>query len=59
LKATQTCRNVILEILADYVDGTLDLESARSLEEHLRACGACMAYLLRRFMLERIMRKAP
>lgn len=33
--------------LADYVDGTLDLESARSLEEHLRACGACMTYLLR------------
>jgi anti-sigma factor RsiW len=50
---------VILEILADYVDATLDLKSARSLEEHLRACGACMAYLLRRFMLERIMRKAP
>ena len=85
MKATQTCRDVILEFLADYVDGTLDLESARALEEHLRACGACMTYLdtyrkaselvgrhaakgampdemkdiLRRFMLERMMRKAP
>jgi len=59
LKATQTCWNVILEFLADYADGTLDLESPQTLEEHLRACGACMAYLLRRFMLERMTRKAP
>lgn len=42
---TLTCRNVIVEFLADYVDGTLSPEIAAELERHLQACAACMAYL--------------
>jgi len=40
-----TCREVILEFLADYVDGTLDAATVSELEAHLRVCRACMAYL--------------
>jgi anti-sigma factor RsiW len=40
-----TCQQVIMEFLADYVDGTLDARTAQDLEAHLRLCRACMAYL--------------
>ena len=40
-----TCRDVIEDFLADYLDGTLTPQVVAELEEHLRACRACMAYL--------------
>jgi anti-sigma factor RsiW len=39
------CREVIMDFLADYVDGTLDARTAEEVEGHLRLCRACMAYL--------------
>jgi anti-sigma factor RsiW len=43
--ATLTCRDVIVEFLADYVDGRLTPAVAAELEAHLRDCAACLAYL--------------
>jgi anti-sigma factor RsiW len=43
--ATLTCRDVIVEFLADYVDGRLAPAVAAELEAHLRECAACQAYL--------------
>ena len=40
-----TCRDVIEDFLADYVDGVLSPDISADLEEHLRACQACLAYL--------------
>lgn len=40
-----TCRDVILEFLADYLDGTLSPERTAELRRHLAECAACMAYL--------------
>lgn len=40
-----TCREVIEDFLADYLDGTLRPEVVADLKEHLQACQACMAYL--------------
>jgi predicted anti-sigma-YlaC factor YlaD len=39
------CREVIMDFLADYLDGTLDSRTAEEVEGHLRLCRACMAYL--------------
>jgi anti-sigma factor RsiW len=40
-----TCREVIMEFLADYMDGRLEAKIATDVEAHLRLCRACMAYL--------------
>lgn len=40
-----TCRDVIVEFLADYLDRALPPERTAELERHLQACAACMAYL--------------
>ncbi len=39
-----TCKEVI-EVLADYLEATLASDLARELEEHLRSCAPCQAYL--------------
>ena len=39
-----TCKEGIA-LLADYLDGALSADLARALEEHLRGCRACRAYL--------------
>ena len=39
-----TCREAI-EVLADYVDGTMPRELAAELERHLGGCEPCRAYL--------------
>ena len=39
------CKDVIVEFIADYLDGTLSPELNREVEAHLRACAACMTYL--------------
>ena len=41
---TQLCAEV-LEVLADYLEGTLPERERLSLEAHLRVCPACVAYL--------------
>ncbi len=40
-----TCREVILEYLAEYVEATLSPERVAELERHLEACPPCVAYL--------------
>ncbi len=40
-----TCRDVIEDFLADYVEGTLSLGVRLKVKLHLRLCKACMAYL--------------
>jgi anti-sigma factor (TIGR02949 family) len=39
-----TCRDAI-DVLADYLDGTMPAELAAELERHLADCAACRAYL--------------
>ena len=39
-----TCKDVI-GLLADYLESTLTEAEVAQLEDHLRACGPCMAYL--------------
>ncbi|HEY3099560.1 MAG TPA: zf-HC2 domain-containing protein [Methylomirabilota bacterium] len=39
-----TCRQAI-EVLADYLDGTMPPELAADLERHLDGCEPCRAYL--------------
>jgi len=39
-----TCRDAI-EILADYLEDILSPDRARELDEHLRRCPPCQAYL--------------
>jgi len=39
-----TCKNVI-DLLADYLESTLTEAQVAQLEDHLRACDPCMAYL--------------
>lgn len=39
-----TCREMV-NLLADYLDGTLDAETARALERHLAGCADCTAFL--------------
>ena len=40
-----TCRDVIEDFLADYVDGTLSLGVRVQVKLHLLLCKECMAYL--------------
>ena len=39
-----TCREVI-DVLADYLEATLSGATLQRLEDHLRACAECLAYL--------------
>jgi anti-sigma factor (TIGR02949 family) len=38
------CRE-ILDLLADYLDGSLPPQTARSLEAHLEGCSPCIAFV--------------
>jgi len=38
------CRDAV-ELVSDYLDGTLSRRDRRRLEKHLAACDACQAYL--------------
>jgi anti-sigma factor RsiW len=40
-----TCKEVILDYLADYLDKALSSEVIADFERHLAGCAACMAYL--------------
>jgi predicted anti-sigma-YlaC factor YlaD len=40
-----TCRDVIMDFLADYLEGTLGPDLVRELDEHLQLCAPCQAYL--------------
>ncbi len=40
-----TCKEVILEYLADYLDASLSPEALADFERHLDSCAACRAYL--------------
>jgi len=40
-----TCREVILDYLADYLDKALSPEVVADFERHLAGCAACLAYL--------------
>ncbi len=40
-----TCKEVILDYLADYLDKALSPEIVADLERHLADCPECMAYL--------------
>jgi predicted anti-sigma-YlaC factor YlaD len=40
-----TCKEVILDYLADYLDATLSGEVLADLERHLETCAPCRAYL--------------
>ena len=40
-----TCKEVILDYLADYLDAHLDAEALADFERHLADCAACRAYL--------------
>lgn len=39
-----TCKEIV-DLLADYLDGTLDAEMARALQRHLAGCLDCTAFL--------------
>lgn len=38
------CREIV-DLLADYLDGSLASETARSLEAHLEGCAPCIAFV--------------
>ncbi len=40
-----TCKAVIMDMLADYLELTFRPEVVADLERHLQACAPCMAYL--------------
>lgn len=40
-----TCREIILDHLDDYLDGTLDPKTVADFESHLGRCPSCVAYL--------------
>ncbi len=40
-----TCKEVIRDYLADYLDGILSFEAVADLERHLEGCPPCVAYL--------------
>ena len=40
-----TCREVILDYLADYLDKALSPDVVADFERHLAGCAACLAYL--------------
>ncbi len=39
-----TCKDLV-DLLSEYVDGELDRATARRLEQHLRGCVECTAFL--------------
>lgn len=39
------CCKECLELLSDYLDGELDLQTSSSLEEHFQDCPPCIAFL--------------
>ena len=39
-----TCQKVV-NLLAEYLDGTLDVQTARELERHLEDCTACQNFI--------------
>jgi predicted anti-sigma-YlaC factor YlaD len=39
------CCKECLDLLADYLDGELDSNTAQSLEEHFQDCPPCIAFL--------------
>ena len=40
-----TCKELILDLLADYLDQTLNPDVVAGLERHLQVCPPCVAYL--------------
>ena len=44
LPSPLVCRDAV-ELVSDYLDGTLSRRDRRRLEKHLAACDACTAYL--------------
>lgn len=40
-----TCREIILDFLADYLEASLSPQAVTELEGHLEACAPCQAYL--------------
>src|SRR5574341_1692998 len=40
-----TCRDVIMDLLLDYLDQALTGELAAELEDHLKICAPCRAYI--------------
>ena len=42
---TLTCKHVILDFLADYLDETLQPDVVADFERHLQVCPPCLAYL--------------
>jgi anti-sigma factor RsiW len=44
LSSPLVCRDAV-ELVSDYLDGTLPRRQRRRLEKHLEACDACSAYL--------------
>jgi anti-sigma factor RsiW len=40
-----TCREVIEELLPEYLDGTLPSQTLTELEAHLARCAPCTAYI--------------
>ena len=44
LRAGLTCREVV-ELVTDYVEGTLSRRDRRRFEAHIAACDGCTAYL--------------
>ena len=40
-----TCKELILDFLADYLDAALNQDVAAELERHLAVCKPCVAYL--------------
>ncbi len=43
--ARLTCKELILNHLSEYLDGTLSPEIVEDFERHLAGCPACVAYL--------------
>jgi len=39
------CKEMIMDFLADYLDGTLSSDILADLERHLQDCTPCVAYL--------------
>ena len=44
MRTSLTCKDAI-EILADFLDGTLPADAVETLEQHLHDCPPCVAYL--------------
>jgi len=53
-----TCKEAILEYLADYLDASLSPEALADFERHLKNCAACRAYLETYNMTRTVARQA-